>query len=55
MNKLSFLQHEADFLEQLEIARKEQIGPLSAASMEIGSYQRGYENILRYLYSRVTQ
>ncbi|BFY98653.1 hypothetical protein BsWGS_01693 [Bradybaena similaris] len=38
---------EADFIEQLEIARKEQMGPLSAASMEIGSYHRGYENILR--------
>ncbi|GFR86846.1 serine/threonine-protein kinase atr, partial [Elysia marginata] len=38
---------EADFVSQLELARKEQTGPLSAASMELGSYYRGYEHILR--------
>ncbi|XP_064619014.1 serine/threonine-protein kinase ATR-like [Lineus longissimus] len=35
------------FMKQLEIARCDQMGPLSAASMESGSYQRGYEYIVR--------
>ncbi|CAL1526088.1 unnamed protein product, partial [Lymnaea stagnalis] len=39
--------NELDFIELLDVARKEQMGPLSAASMEVGSYIRGYENILR--------
>ncbi|RUS83841.1 hypothetical protein EGW08_008382 [Elysia chlorotica] len=38
---------EEDFVSQLKLARKEQTGPLSAASMELGSYYRGYEHILR--------
>ncbi|KAJ8304682.1 hypothetical protein KUTeg_018265, partial [Tegillarca granosa] len=38
---------EKQFWEQLQIVRHEQIGPLSAASMESGSYQRGYEYIIR--------
>nr|KAG5699555.1 hypothetical protein BaRGS_033751 [Batillaria attramentaria] len=38
---------EEEFLKQLQIARQEQMGPLSAASMEMGSYHRGYECILR--------
>ena len=42
------LQKDEAFLEQLEIARLEQVGPLSAASLEMGSYQRGYEHIVRY-------
>ena len=41
------LQKEEDFLQQLQVARQEQMGPLSAASMEMGSYHRGYECILR--------
>ncbi|XP_072111128.1 serine/threonine-protein kinase ATR isoform X3 [Mobula birostris] len=35
------------FYEQLQITRAEQIVPLSAASFERGSYQRGYEYIVR--------
>ncbi|XP_052796079.1 serine/threonine-protein kinase ATR-like isoform X2 [Mya arenaria] len=38
---------EGEFLKQLQVARQEQVGPLSAASMEMGSYQRGYEHIVR--------
>ncbi|XP_076443272.1 serine/threonine-protein kinase ATR-like isoform X2 [Babylonia areolata] len=38
---------EQDFLQQLQVARQKQMGPLSAASMEMGSYLRGYECILR--------
>ncbi|XP_045160246.2 serine/threonine-protein kinase ATR-like [Mercenaria mercenaria] len=38
---------EEDFLQHLQIARQEQVGPLSAASFEMGSYQRGYEYIVR--------
>ncbi|XP_052214022.1 serine/threonine-protein kinase ATR-like isoform X2 [Dreissena polymorpha] len=38
---------EDEFLQHLQIARQEQVGPLSAASMEMGSYQRGYEHIVR--------
>lgn len=36
------------FYEKLKLARKEQVVPLSAASFEWGTYQRGYEYILRY-------
>ncbi|XP_077988664.1 serine/threonine-protein kinase ATR-like [Glandiceps talaboti] len=38
---------EDDFNKHLKIMRSEQMGPLSAASMENGSYQRGYEYIVR--------
>nr|XP_022332154.1 serine/threonine-protein kinase ATR-like isoform X2 [Crassostrea virginica] len=38
---------EEQFFEQLRVVRCEQIGPLSAASMESGSYLRGYEYIVR--------
>uniref|UniRef100_K1REA9 non-specific serine/threonine protein kinase n=1 Tax=Magallana gigas TaxID=29159 RepID=K1REA9_MAGGI len=38
---------EEQFVEQLRVVRCEQIGPLSAASMESGSYLRGYEYIVR--------
>ncbi|XP_074649776.1 serine/threonine-protein kinase ATR-like [Tubulanus polymorphus] len=38
---------ENDFFKELEAVRLEQMGPLSAASMEAGSYQRGYEHIVR--------
>ncbi|XP_042314459.1 serine/threonine-protein kinase ATR [Sceloporus undulatus] len=37
----------ATFYETLKVVRAEQIGPLSAASFERGSYQRGYEYIIR--------
>ncbi|XP_066475341.1 serine/threonine-protein kinase ATR [Tiliqua scincoides] len=37
----------ATFYETLKLVRSEQIGPLSAASFERGSYQRGYEYIIR--------
>ncbi|XP_053162859.1 serine/threonine-protein kinase ATR isoform X2 [Hemicordylus capensis] len=37
----------ATFYETLKIVRAEQIVPLSAASFERGSYQRGYEYIIR--------
>ncbi|XP_030430358.1 serine/threonine-protein kinase ATR isoform X5 [Gopherus evgoodei] len=36
-----------DFYETLKVVRAEQIVPLSAASFERGSYQRGYEHIIR--------
>uniref|UniRef100_A0AAR2J3F0 Serine/threonine-protein kinase ATR n=1 Tax=Pygocentrus nattereri TaxID=42514 RepID=A0AAR2J3F0_PYGNA len=35
------------FQEKLKLARKEQVVPLSAASFECGTYQRGYEYIVR--------
>lgn len=35
------------FYEKLKIVRKEQVVPLSAASFECGTYQRGYEYIVR--------
>eukprot|EP00058_Branchiostoma_floridae_P009059 XP_002594547.1 hypothetical protein BRAFLDRAFT_104468 [Branchiostoma floridae] len=38
---------EEDFWHQLQIVRNDQMGPLSAASMESGSYQRGYDYIVR--------
>ncbi|XP_063432068.1 serine/threonine-protein kinase ATR-like [Mytilus trossulus] len=39
--------NEEKFMKHLQIVRREQIGPLSAASMESGSYQRGYQHIVR--------
>ena len=39
---------DSDFFHQLQLIRQDQMGPLSAASMEKGSYQRGYEYIVRY-------
>lgn len=38
---------EAAFCSQLDMLRLEEMAPLSAASMEAGSYQRGYEHIVR--------
>ncbi|XP_072313429.1 serine/threonine-protein kinase ATR [Eucyclogobius newberryi] len=35
------------FYEKLKMVRKEQVVPLSAASYECGTYQRGYEYIIR--------
>uniref|UniRef100_A0A3B1KAQ1 Serine/threonine-protein kinase ATR n=1 Tax=Astyanax mexicanus TaxID=7994 RepID=A0A3B1KAQ1_ASTMX len=35
------------FCEKLKLSRKEQVVPLSAASFECGTYQRGYEYIVR--------
>ncbi|TKS86901.1 Serine/threonine-protein kinase atr [Collichthys lucidus] len=35
------------FYEKLKLVRKEQVVPLSAASYECGTYQRGYEYIVR--------
>lgn len=35
------------FYEKLKLIRKEQVVPLSAASYECGTYQRGYEYIVR--------
>ncbi|KAF5895245.1 Serine/threonine-protein kinase ATR, partial [Clarias magur] len=35
------------FYEKLKLARREQVVPLSAASFECGTYQRGYEYIVR--------
>ncbi|KAK3087904.1 hypothetical protein FSP39_012312 [Pinctada imbricata] len=35
------------FMQHLQILRQEQMGPLSAASMESGSYLRGYQYIVR--------
>ena len=40
-------QNESEFKHQLRIVRNQQMGFLSAASMESGSYQRGYEHIVR--------
>lgn len=37
----------AAFSEKLKLVRNEQVVPLSAASYECGSYQRGYEYIVR--------
>ena len=37
----------ATFTDQLELLIAQQMGPLSAASMEAGSYVRGYDNIIR--------
>ncbi|PIK55504.1 putative serine/threonine-protein kinase atr [Apostichopus japonicus] len=37
----------SEFEKQLKVVRSAQMGPLSAASMEKGSYQRGYEFITR--------
>ena len=41
------MQNEALFRSQLRQVRSEQMGPLSASSMEVGSYQRSYEFIVR--------
>lgn len=38
---------EPAFCNQLNVLRLEEMAPLSAASMETGSYQRGYEHIVR--------
>ena len=35
-------------MQRLSKVRAEQMGPLSTASYEQGSYQRGYEYIVRY-------
>ncbi len=35
------------FCEKLKLVRNEQVVPLSAASYECGTYQRGYEYIIR--------
>ena len=35
------------FVEQVKLLRALQMGPLSAASMEMGSYFRGYDYIIR--------
>lgn len=35
------------FYQKLKLVRKEQVVPLSAASYERGTYQRGYEYIVR--------
>lgn len=40
-------QDQAWFSERLKLTRKEQVVPLSAASFECGTYQRGYEYIVR--------
>ncbi|XP_076837125.1 serine/threonine-protein kinase ATR isoform X2 [Brachyhypopomus gauderio] len=40
-------QETESFYEKLKLARKEQVVPLSAASFECGTYQRGYEYIVR--------
>ncbi|KAM9708676.1 serine/threonine-protein kinase ATR isoform 1-T1 [Menidia menidia] len=40
-------QDAAAFYEKLKLVRKEQVVPLSAASYECGTYQRGYEYIVR--------
>ncbi|XP_061551565.1 serine/threonine-protein kinase ATR [Phycodurus eques] len=40
-------QDSAAFSEKLKLVRKEQVVPLSAASYECGTYQRGYEYIVR--------
>ena len=41
------LQNGELFAKQLNIVRSEQMSPLSVASMEVGSYHRGYEYIVR--------
>lgn len=35
---------------RLSKVRGEQMGPLCTASVELGSYQRGYEYIVRYIH-----
>lgn len=40
-------QEARSFYEKLKLVRKEQVVPLSAASYECGTYQRGYEYIVR--------
>ncbi|KAM7403386.1 hypothetical protein PAMA_004031 [Pampus argenteus] len=40
-------QDAATFYDKLKLVRKEQVVPLSAASYECGTYQRGYEYIVR--------
>lgn len=47
---LNGVQKEEEYQNHLHLARQEQMGPLSAASMEMGSYHRGYEYILRYYF-----
>ena len=42
-------QDSAAFYEKLKVVRKEQVVPLSAASYECGTYQRGYEYIVRWV------
>uniref|UniRef100_A0A8C4H2M5 Serine/threonine-protein kinase ATR n=1 Tax=Dicentrarchus labrax TaxID=13489 RepID=A0A8C4H2M5_DICLA len=37
------------FYKRLKLVRKEQVVPLSAASYECGTYQRGYEYIVRFV------
>ncbi|XP_047662216.1 serine/threonine-protein kinase ATR isoform X3 [Tachysurus fulvidraco] len=45
---LSAKKHDLEhFHEKLKVARREQVVPLSAASFECGTYQRGYEYIVR--------
>lgn len=44
------LQDEEEFARQLTLMRSEQLIPLSAASMEAGSYYRGYQYITRSAY-----
>lgn len=41
-------QNLSGFMQRLNKVRAEQMGPLSTASFEQGSYQRGYESIVRY-------
>lgn len=45
------LQDLRQFITRVNKVRTEQMGPLSAASLEQGSYQRGYEYIVRYISS----
>ncbi|XP_056151597.1 serine/threonine-protein kinase ATR [Lampris incognitus] len=40
-------QNSEKFFDKLKLVRKEQVVPLSAASYECGTYQRGYEYIVR--------
>uniref|UniRef100_A0A3B3YIZ0 Serine/threonine-protein kinase ATR n=1 Tax=Poecilia mexicana TaxID=48701 RepID=A0A3B3YIZ0_9TELE len=41
------------FYEKLKLVRKEQVVPLSAASYECGTYQRGYEYIVLHMLSEL--
>ena len=41
------VQKTSEFEDQLSFVRNRLMGPLSAASMEMGSYQRGYDYIVR--------
>lgn len=43
----SVVQDLGGFQSRLSKVRSEQMGPLSTASLEQGSYQRGYEYIVR--------